>query len=135
MIIGDLFEELVEYSSLDSLVPLDADRDRMLEDEIDTLVLDRCREHDWSIREEVELLREIMHIPLKDRVLVDSWLVHHLVPLVDDEDDSLLFFHRFTDDMLVLMSHSLERIDHDRDDIGSLHGLLRSHHTPLLDIG
>ena len=64
MIIGNLFEEFVKYSSLDSFVAFFSYLDSMFEDEIDTLSLDRCREYNRSIREKIELLREIMHISI-----------------------------------------------------------------------
>lgn len=135
MVIGDLFEELIEYSSLDSLGSLVTYLLGMLENQVDTSPLDSTREDHWSIREEVKPLGEIVHISLHDGLLVHTWLREYEIPLIDDDDDSFFCLESNTDDMLILMGHSINSINHDGNHIRSLDRSLCSHHAPLLDIG
>ena len=134
MIVGDLIEELIEYSCLHTLLSLRMDRNRMIKDEIDTLPFYRLSEYYRRVREEVELLREVRHISIEDRIDIDSWFREDFIPLIEDEDDSFFCLDRFPDDMLILMSDSLECVHDDRDNICSLYRPLSTQDTPLLYI-
>lgn len=134
VIICDLIEKFIEYSGFHTLSALYLDLLSMFEDEIDTFPFYRLSEDDRSIGKEVELLREVLHIPVHDRFFSDIWLREDFVPLIQDEDDTLFFLHRLTDDMLILMRNPLERIHDDSDDISSFYRALSPEYTPLFDI-
>ena len=134
VIICDLIEKFIEYSGLHTLSALYLDLLSMFEDEIDTFPFYRLSEDDRSIGKEVELLREVLHIPVHDRFFSDIWLREDFVPLIQDEDDTLFFLHRLTDDMLILMRNPLERIHDDSDDISSFDRALSPEYAPLFDI-
>lgn len=134
MIIDDLREELIKDSCFDTLFPLEIDRDCMFEDTIDFFAIDRLREYDRRIREKVKLLSHVFHISIEDRLPIDSRLIENAIPLVHDEDNPLLGFDRTTSNMQILMRNTLNRIDHDCDDIGAIDRALSPEYTPLLDI-
>jgi len=134
MIIGNLLEELIEDSCLDSFFSLVSDMLSMIEDEIDPTTLDRTREDDGSIREKVELLPKIDHKTIQNGIRSDIFFLHDEIPFIHDDNDSLLRLESDTRYMEILMSHPLDRIDHESDDIRSLDRSLGSHDTPLLDI-
>jgi hypothetical protein len=135
MIIDDLIEEFIEYPGLHPLMSLSMDSKSMIEYEIDTLPFDRLSKYDWRIGEEVEFLREIVHISIEDCISIDSWFCEDLIPFIDDEYDTLFCLDRFSDDMLILVSDSLECVHDDRYDISSLYRSLSTKDTPLFDIG
>lgn len=89
MVVGDLVEKFIEHSCLHTLLALSMDSESMIQDELDTLPFDRLSEYNWRIREKVELLRQIHHISVEDGIGIHTWLREDLIPLIQDEDDTL----------------------------------------------